>query len=211
MKTEGSKIIGVIILLVAVLIGVFLVLGKRSYQRKVEEKETVVPTPTLGYQKGIPQKAEKPSPKAGEIEIINEPGVVKKIEIDTSNAFRKAFYQLYKDTLKDFGYSLTIYNKKEVTDEFTVPGSAGPSGGNSSGCMKYGYRWDSSKGTIEVFFNIHNPTAPCEADRFRAIINTAIGRAHGEVYEWWTNGKAKIAKELGKEPGIEDYSIFVAR
>lgn len=181
---------------------------EREEVNKTIQEIPVLPSPT-GYQKGVPQEALNPSQEAGKIKVINSPQAAKKIKLDTSTPFRRELTGLLESTLKEMGYSLTVYNQEAITPEFTLPDSTAPSGSFSSGCTKYGFRWDATKGIIEVFFFIDKPQETCTPDKFTVPIINAIGQAKGQVFEWWKNGLERISKEQGRKPDLSDFPFGI--
>jgi hypothetical protein len=187
--------------------------AERPAEEREEVSKTIQETPVLplptDYQKGVPQEALNPSQNAGEIKVINSPQVVRKIKLDTTTPFKRELTQLLKSTLKEMGYSLTIYNQEAITPELILPDSTAPAGSFSSGCTKYGFRWDATKGMIEVFFFIDQPQETCTPDKFTAPIINAVGQAKGQVFEWWKNGLEKVSKEQGRKADLPDFPFGI--
>lgn len=184
--------------------------GEPSGQNLPASQETpALVTPSVAYQKGVPQEAYGSNQEAGKISILNSPQALKQIKIDSTTPFRKGLAEVIETTLKEMGYSLTIYNRDNLTDEFTLPDSQAPTGSFSSGCNKYGFKWDAAKGIIEVFFFIDQPQEDCSADKFMVPVINAIGQAKGQIFEWWKNGLEKISGEQGRKAELSDFPITV--
>ncbi len=179
----------------------------RAGKKSLEEEKAVLPSPV--YQKGIPQKAAVPSAKAGEVIVVNAPEVKKKLVWDDSTAYRKVFKEVIEETLKEMGYALTIYNRASLTDEFTIPTSNNPPGAQTSGCSRFGFRWDSNKGMIEVFYLMDLEDQPCTQDKLMVPLINAVGQANGQVFEWWKKGLAKANEEQGRKPDPADFPLTV--
>lgn len=198
-------------LIVSALIWLNMELGRKTKQTEeklLEQNRLSLPG---GYQKGVPQKAEIPSAKAGEIVLNNSADAAIKLQFDTSIPYRKAVASLLAATLKEMGYALTIYNRDNLTDEFTIPTSSNPSGSHSSGCAKYGFRWDAQKGVIGVFYFVDQPALPCDQEKFMLPLLNAIGQAKGQIFEWWKDGLDAISKEQGRQPTAEDFPLGLAK
>lgn len=210
-SSNNNRVLGVAAVVLVILIGSLVWMRSKIQQKTVvppspvEKPVGAQPTIGGGYQKGVPQKAEVPSTVAGEMKIINDQGVTKKIQFDTSTPVRKAIYDLFQKTLKEMGYALTIYNRTSLTSEFTIPASTASSGSFSSGCTKYGYKWYSDTGKLDVFFLIDKPGEPCDQEKFFVPLLNAVGHAKGEIFDWWTNGLKEITK--GEKLNIDDLPI----
>lgn len=178
--------------------------GKTGQPEKIE----VVPSPV--YQKGIPQKAAVPSAKAGEINLVNDPGAEKKLVWDTSTAYRKAVVAVLEGALKEMGYALTIYNRASLTNELTIPTSSNSPGAQTSGCSRFGFRWDSNRGLIEVFYLVDLLDQPCDQEKLMVPLINAIGQANGQVFEWWKKGLAQMNQEQGRKPVAADFPLSLA-
>lgn len=164
---------------------------------------------TPGYQKGVPQVALSPNREAGKIKINNSPKAIKSIQLDVSTPLKKQIVGILEKTLGEMGYLLLISNQEKITNELTLPDSAAAAGSFSSGCTKYGFRWDATKGVIEVFFFIDKPEEVCSADKFMVPVINAIGQAKGQIFEWWKNGLEEVSKKQGREILITDFPLIV--
>lgn len=206
-------VFGILLLFSALLVFMKIETDKRTaFTSKGPEIEVSqlgqYPTP-VEYQKGVPQEASSPHKEAGRILVVNDPGVIKTFAYNTEIPFREEIGQQLEEVLVEMGYTLTIYNRASLTNEFTLPNSQASPGAFVKGCTKYGFRWNAESGVIEVFFLVDRPTEDCGSDQFIVPVVQAIGMAKGEIFDWWKEGQDEIAKSQGRKPGASDYPLGV--
>jgi len=206
---NGKKVVvvfGIFLVLFLVLASIlFLKMKSRSSPLKVsvisEEIPVVVPgEPKVEEKKGSQQKV-------GEIEAFNSAGVAFELQVDTSTPLKRAVYSLINRILKEKGYAMTLFNRKEIGSDFpplkTNPG-ANP---NNKDCLTFSFLDDREGKQLKVYFFIEKPASGCQFLMPSAKpLWLAITAFEGNG-DWWKNGVEAISQELGRPPAIEDFPL----